>query len=150
MADTQYVSLCVDTETFAVPVAMVREILDYKAPHPFPEAPDFFLGIIDVRGHAVPVADLRLRLGMAPRAPDTATRILVLDMPASDKTVSLGLAADRVQDVVTINQEDVQAPYLGGSSVPGYITGVSHLNDGFVTIIDPEKLFANVPSAADA
>jgi purine-binding chemotaxis protein CheW len=53
----------------------VREILDYQEPFRLPNAPEHFLGLIDVRGVGVPTIDLRLRLGLPPgrRRPSPAS-----------------------------------------------------------------------------
>ncbi len=77
-----FVTLALGKEVFGVPVAYVREILDYRAPFRIPEGPDYLLGLLDVRGRGTPMLDLRARLGLPPTVPDGATRILVLDIPA--------------------------------------------------------------------
>ena len=70
----QFVTLGLDHEVFAVPVELVREILDMRQPFRIPEAPAHLAGLIDVRGQAVPVIDLRLKLGLSPREAGTETR----------------------------------------------------------------------------
>ena len=95
----QFVTLGLDHEVFAVPVELVREILDMRQPFRIPEAPGHLAGLIDVRGHAVPVIDLRLKLGLSPREPTADTRIVVLDVPMDGRSLSLGLIADRVFEV---------------------------------------------------
>ena len=64
-AEVQVVEFGLGKEVFAVPVALVREILDYRPPCHVPNGPHHFLGLTDVRGQGVPTVDLRLRLGMA-------------------------------------------------------------------------------------
>ena len=91
-----------DQEVFAVPVELVREILDMRQPFRIPEAPAHLAGLIDVRGQAVPVIDLRLKLGLPPRDASADTRILVLDVPLEGRCLSLGLIADRVFEVTAL------------------------------------------------
>ena len=55
---------------FAVPVELVLEILDMRPLFRVPEAPAHLAGLIDVRGQAVPVIDLRLKLGLAAASGD--------------------------------------------------------------------------------
>lgn len=148
MAETQYVTLNVDAESFAVPVTQVREILDYVEPFRLPEGADYLIGVIDVRGQAVPLADLRLRLGRPRRAPDAATRILVLDLPMNGGMLTIALVADRVRDVVSVAQDAVQPPQPNGPSIPGYITGIARLAGGFVAILDAAKLLSDAPLPA--
>ena len=62
--DTQFVTLGIDREIFAVPVETVLEILDMRELFRMPDAPAWLAGLIDVRGRSVPVIDLRVKLGL--------------------------------------------------------------------------------------
>src|SRR6185312_10986776 len=106
----QFVTLGLDDEVFAVPVELVREILDMRQPFRIPEAPAHLAGLIDVRGQAVPVVDLRLKLGLSPRPPSADTRILVLDVPVEGRDLSLGLIADRVFEVTALDPGSIAPP----------------------------------------
>src|ERR1700761_5287795 len=106
----QFVTLGLDHEVFAVPVELVREILDMRQPFHIPEAPAHLAGLIDVRGQAVPVIDLRLKLGLPPRDAAADTRILVLDVPIGARSLSLGLIADRVFEVTALDDGSVGPP----------------------------------------
>lgn len=139
-----HITLGVGDEVFAVAVEHVREILDYRAPIRLPGAPPFLLDMIDVRGGAVPVIDLRTRLGLPPAAVGEATRILVLEVPHGDKTLTIGLLTDRVFEVAEIDIGAVEAaPDIGMRWKSDYIRGISRLRDNFVIIFDIAKLFAN-------
>lgn len=71
-SEQQFVTLSLGDEVFAIPVAYVREILEFRAPFAIPEGPAFMLGLTDVRGQGVPTLDLRRKLGLAPVAPGPA------------------------------------------------------------------------------
>ena len=69
MSDTQEiqaVTFGLGAEVFAVPVTLVREILDYRETFRIPGGPDYLLGLTDMRGEGVTTIDLRLRLGLSP------------------------------------------------------------------------------------
>ena len=155
--ESQYVTLCLGAEVFAVPVALVREILDYRKSFRIPDAPGYLLGLIDVRGRGTPVIDLRLKLGLAKVLPNSATRIMVMDVPLADRILALGLVADRVLEVVTFTTDQIEAaPDVGVPWRSDYIAGVVRRNSGFVVLFDLEKLLtADVglltrPTAAEA
>jgi purine-binding chemotaxis protein CheW len=57
--ESQFVTLGLGDEVFAVSVAFVREILDYQAPFAIPDGPGYLLGLTDVRGRGTPTIDLR-------------------------------------------------------------------------------------------
>jgi len=139
----QYVTLGLDHEVFAVPVELVREILDMRRPFRIPEAPAHLAGLIDVRGQAVPVIDLRLKLGLAPREAGADTRILVLDVPVEDRFLSLGLIADRVFEVTALDPGSVAPPPdIGTAWRCDYIAGIGRRGDTFVVIFDLSRLLS--------
>jgi purine-binding chemotaxis protein CheW len=145
--ELQFVTLGLGDEVFAVPVGMVREILDYKRPFGIPDGPPYFLGLTDVRGQGAPTLDLRVKLGMAPVPPGPRTRILVIDVPLADRTLSLGLVADRVFEVIAVRPSQIEpAPDIGLRWRSEYIRGVVQRDNGFVVLFDLARLL----TASDA
>ena len=145
----QYVAFGLGDEVFAAPVGLVREILTYHPPSRVPNGPDYLLGLTDVRGRGVPTADLRIRLGMAPTEPTLNTRILVLDIPLEDRTLSLGLVADRVFEVTAFTADQIEpSPDIGVKWRSDYISGVVRRDDGFVVLIDLPRLLSSTDTAS--
>ncbi len=147
-SEAQFVTFALGEELFAVPVEVVREILDHEEPFKIPHGPEYLLGLRDVRGQGVPVIDLRLRLGMSRTVKTPHTRILVLDVPVSDRVLALGLVADRVFEVVPFRDEQIEsAPDIGVRWRSDYIAGVVRRDGGFVVIVDLARLFSDSGSA---
>jgi purine-binding chemotaxis protein CheW len=143
-ADLQFVTLSLGAEVFGVPVAYVREILDFQPPFAIPEAPPYLLGLTDVRGRATPTLDLRIKLGLPAIPPTLTTRVLVLDIPIGDRVLSLGLVADRVIEVVEIAADDVEpAPEIGVPWRSDYIRGVVRRDGGFLVLFDLPRLLTS-------
>jgi len=146
--EAQYVTFSLGEEVFAVPVAMVREILDYREAFKIPNGPDYLLGLTDVRGQGVPTIDLRHRLGLERVAATSNTRILVVDVPLPGRTLSLGLVADRVFEVTPFSTSQIeQAPDIGVQWRSEYIQGVVRREGGFVVLIDLAHLFSGRDAA---
>ncbi|AZS20749.1 MULTISPECIES: chemotaxis protein CheW [unclassified Caulobacter] len=147
-ADGQYVTLGLGAEVFAVPVAYVREILDFAPPFGIPEGPGYMLGLTDVRGRGTPTLDLRRKLGLPGVAPTLTTRILVVDVPIDDRTLSLGLVADRVIEVAAFSESQIEAaPDIGVPWRSDYIQGVVRRDSGFVVIFDLARLLTGQDAA---
>jgi purine-binding chemotaxis protein CheW len=139
----QFVTFSLDRQLFAVPVGVVREILDHDEPAPIPRGPNFLLGLKDVRGQGVPVIDLRLKLGMTPTVRTQDTRILVLDVPHGERSLSLGLVADKVFEVTTFDLNTVEPPpEVGVTWSSEYIAGLILKDEQFVVIVDLGRMFA--------
>jgi purine-binding chemotaxis protein CheW len=136
-AEAQFVTLGIDREVFAVPVEPVLEILAMRPLFRVPEAPAYFAGLLDVRGQAVPVIDLRVKLGLEAIPPTDNTRVLVLDVPVSGRRLVLGLIADRVFEVTALDKRSITPPPdIGTLWRSDYISGVGRRGDGFVIIFD--------------
>jgi purine-binding chemotaxis protein CheW len=142
MADSaQYLTLGLGQETFGIDIRGVREILDMQPITRLPHAPHFLIGIIDVRGVGYPVVDLRAKLGMPRVEPTSATRIIIIDVTLSGRTMGIGFVADRVLEVTRLDDTQADAPPdVGGRWVSRYISAIGRKDSGFVIIFDLERL----------
>ena len=62
----QWVTYRLGDETYGINVMQVQEVLRYTEIAPVPGAPDYVLGIINLRGNVVTVIDTRSRFGLPP------------------------------------------------------------------------------------
>jgi hypothetical protein len=87
---SHYMTFRLGDELFAVNVSHVREVLDLMPITRVPTAPSYMRGVVNVRGRAVPVVNLRAKFGL-PDAVDTVqTRIMVLEIDAGGEACILG------------------------------------------------------------
>jgi len=146
--EAQFVTFALGKEVFAVPVEVVREILDHEELFRIPNGPDYLLGLRDVRGQGVPTIDLRLKLGLPKTEPTPNTRVLVLDIPLEQRTLSLGMVADRVFEVIPFRRNQIEpAPEIGIRWSSEYIAGVVRRDEGFVVIVDLARLLSSGDTA---
>jgi purine-binding chemotaxis protein CheW len=147
--ELQVVEFGLGREVFAVPVTLVREILDYAAPAQLPNGPPHFVGLTDLRGQGVPTVDFRRRLGLEPAEPTLATRILILDVPLPGRVLTLGVVIDRVLSVSSVVLAEIEAaPDIGIPWNSEYITGVVRRETGFVVIVDAARIFTTEDAVA--
>lgn len=148
--DVQAVVFNLGGETFALPVGTVREILDHRDAFRMPQGPAWLAGLIEVRGEAIPMVDLRVRLGMATAAIGVTTRVLVVDVPVGAGTadggarqLTLGLIVDRVLDVASFPAAAIETtPDIGVRWRSDYIDGVVRRPDGFVVLLAAGPIFS--------
>ena len=108
---------------YAVAAARVREILQLPALTPVTEAPHYVVGIVNYRGHILPVMDLGIRLGQPPQSYQIHDHVIVLEQ----ETRLLGMIVNEVhgvQDIPTTMIE-VASEYAGGRDTATRL--VSHL-----------------------
>lgn len=137
----QFLTLGLDDELFGIDIRQVREILDMRPIAKLPHAPDFLLGMIDVRGAGYPVVDLRTKLGLPRIDPTQTTRIIILDIPVNGRVQGVGFVADRVYEVASLDEgQTCAAPDVGGRWRSNYIAAIGRRAEAFVIIFDLQRL----------
>lgn len=135
-------TLACDDELFALPVERVQEILDLRPVTRMPNAPAQLLGMIDVRGRGVAVADLRALLGMAPTADTDTSRIVVLWVQTEGRRTVVAFRADRVIEVTALDGDIEPLPDAGLFNWRDrMIAGIGRRNGDLVTVLDMDRMF---------
>jgi purine-binding chemotaxis protein CheW len=136
-------TLACDTEVFALPVERVQEILDLRPITRMPNAPSQLLGMIDVRGTGVAVADLRTVLGMAPTADTEMSRIVVFWVRTGGQQSIVAFRADRVIEVTALDNDTMDPLPDAGlfNWRDRMIAGIGRRNGNLVTVLDVDRMF---------
>src|SRR5665213_639593 len=130
-------------EMFAIEALHVREILDLVPITDVPHGPPFVNGLINVRGKVVPLADLRVRFGMALTPPTIDTRIVVLELELDGEPVIAGIRADKVHEVVEVAASALQeAPKVGMRWRPEFTRCIGKRGDDFMVVLDIARVFS--------
>ncbi len=133
----EWVTFKLADEKYGVDVMHVREVLKHTEIAPVPGAPEFVLGIINLRGNVVTVIDTRKRFGLPPVVDDDATRIVIIDR--EEETV--GMMVDSVAEVVDLKRSEIElAPNVGNDHSAQYIHGVAKAGDELLILVDLNKL----------
>lgn len=142
-AASQYLTFTLDNETFALDISTVREVLDYTNITKIPRTPEFLRGVINLRGRAVPVVDLRLKFGMNKTVRSVNTCIIIVEVRLDDEETILGALADSVKEVFEMLPGQIEpAPKLGTRIKTDYILGMGKADDQFIIILDINKVFS--------
>ncbi len=141
---TQYVTLGIGDEVFALPVDQVREVIDLCPFTRVPNAPRALRGMIDVRGRGVPVIDMRQKLGLCPAEPTPHTRIVVMDASLDGRSLVIGALTDRVYEVTVLDDCGTEPPPdIGVGWDSGFIRGIGRRGAGFVIILDLARVLSS-------
>ncbi|MDX1781143.1 MAG: chemotaxis protein CheW [Thalassovita sp.] len=138
-------------ELLAVPTRILREVIEPPKITRVPMAGVYSAGLINVRGVVIPVSDLRPLFNMPQKPFDIDTRILVLELNLETGPVTLGLIAEKVHAVLSMDPETVQAVPSVGTRWPAQtIKGIGRWKDRFVNLIDLERVAEQYLGAAHA
>ena len=130
-------------------VARVKEILEFRKPTEVPLMPDFMRGVINLRGHVVPVVDLAVRLGRQAIVPGRRTCIVIVEVPEADASHDLGVVVDAVKAVQEIRSDSIEpAPSFGTRVRTDFIRGLAKGGEGLLVILDLARVLSLAELAA--
>jgi purine-binding chemotaxis protein CheW len=139
----QYLTFRLDSETFALDISKVREVLDFSTVTKVPQTPDFMLGVINLRGNVVPVVDMRLKFGMSRTETTVNTCIIIVEIELEGETAVIGALADSVQEVVELPPDQIEPPpKIGTRLKTQFIKGMGHHGAQFIIILEIDKVFS--------
>lgn len=136
----QVVIFTLGEEDYAMPIDVVREITSLEAVRVIPQAPSYVRGLINLRGIAIPLIDLRVRFGIdggkvittENTIPTKNTFALITEVHSN----YIGFAVDQVQEV-RILENIVPPPPLVTAS---FIGGIVNLPDRIIIQLIPEQI----------
>lgn len=141
--ENTYLTFYLDEELFGLNIHLVREVLEYTSITKVPMTADFMRGIINVRGHVVPVVDLRRKFGLAEAELTINTCIIIVELEIDGESTTMGALVDGVQEVLDIPKEQIEAsPRLGSKINTRFIQGIAKLGERFIIILDIQAVFS--------
>lgn len=133
----------VEAHRCGFPVEVVAELHRMVATVPLPGAPVAIEGVLDARGTAVPVLDLRTRLGLTPRPPLPSDHLVFVDV----RERLMALRVDRVVDLVDV-EVDHRVDLSDLASAPPHLSGLSRVDEDGLLVIHDAVAFLSDPEAA--
>jgi purine-binding chemotaxis protein CheW len=138
--------------TYALEVECLREVVRIAEITPLPNAPELIEGVIDLRGHLIPVLDLARVLGSGKASADHRARVAVLDFSGlvfglwvDAATEVLALDASRLEDVPDLaahaGYNVVSSMVRREAEAPVLVLSLDHI---------VESIYRSAPSGASA
>ncbi|MCL2046281.1 MAG: chemotaxis protein CheW [Oscillospiraceae bacterium] len=135
----KYLTFLVGDGGYGIEISYVVEIISVQEITLVPHTHPYVKGIINLRGTVIPVIDMAMRFGQGEVEYSDKTCIIVLSMD----DMSVGILVDGVQDVTSIDDENVQdPPKITGNYMKNYFIKAVGVADGEVKqLIDVYKVF---------
>ncbi|MBW0149742.1 MAG: chemotaxis protein CheW [Phenylobacterium sp.] len=129
----ELITVVIGEQRFAIDIQLVREIRGWTNSTPLPNAPDYVLGVINLRGAVLPVLNLAARLGLPASEARSSSVVIVVDLVGR----TVGLLVDAVSDIINVGEGEIQpAPVIGAASSKGLARGMITTDEGIITLID--------------
>lgn len=130
-------------ETFALEAGLVREVLDLLPETGVPGAPPFVSAVINFRGRIIPLVDLCVAFDMDASATTIDSRIVVIEHDIDGEPTLIGLRADKVHEVTSIDRAITEeAPRVGLRWRSDFIRLLARRDGDVIVIPDLDQIFA--------
>jgi len=136
----RWVTFRLASEKYCINVMQVQEVLRMTEIAPVPGAPEYVIGIINLRGNVVTITDTRRRFGLGTREIDDESRIIIVEIKNSE----IGILVDSVSDVVDLENSEIEAaPNVGNKESTKYIKGVATKEGELLIVIDLDNFLTD-------
>lgn len=126
-------------ELFAIDLRHVREVFELESVTAVPGMPSSLVGVANLRGTVVPLADLRPALGVSSSAPSKYAVVV------RHNSQQVGILIDDVPEIRTIHPDDLLAASTQGvtESRP-FLSGLLKIEERMSGMVEVPKLMACV------
>lgn len=137
--DEQLVVFKLGSESFGIEIFRVNEIIRLSEVTSIPQSEEFMLGIVNLRGHSIPVMDLRKRLSTESNDERDEERIVIVNRGSG----MIGLVVDSVREVITIPANLIaRSPIVNPGTEDECVRGIVNHSSGLITLLNLDSLIA--------
>ncbi|WP_019879205.1 chemotaxis protein CheW [Succinispira mobilis] len=135
--EIQLVVFKLASEFYAVDILKVKEIKLMTNITRVPHSPDYYKGVINLRGSVFPVIDLKKRLNLPDNEYTDETRIIMVRI----EDTFVGIIVDSVVEVTTVDEKVIEPIQTGNSEVNNkYLSGVAKHNEELLILLNIEAI----------
>lgn len=132
METMQLVIFRLNGQEYGIDIFKVNEIVPYSKPTKIPNSPAYIEGVLNLRGHVIPIISLKKKFNLEDAATDDRTRIIVANTGGN----VAGFVVDEASEVLTVDKDNIEPVSEIVSNISRkYISGVGKLDNGRMYIL---------------
>lgn len=141
------ISFKANGDNFAFDALKVRHIMECGKQTKLPNTPDFLLGVINLHGNIIPIADFRMIIGEVEPKNTKDTSIVVIS-PDDQISSYLGFVVDMVNEVAELPENSINPSIIDGNiGIIDSFEGTVKIDDEFVNIVNLDDLVVKIEEA---
>lgn len=139
-ATSQLVSFRLANEEYAVHITHVQEIILIGPLTEMPQVPEYVRGLVNLRGHVIPIVDLRIRFALPVHESTEHSRIIVLNVDGK----TIGIVVDAVDEVLRIHADQIEPAPTGLMGLgQQYVSGLVKFEQKLLILLNIERILAD-------
>lgn len=125
-------------EMYAIPLLSVKEVISPPETTSIPNSPDYFIGIMNLRGQLITVVDLRKRMAIKPAEDSHENAVVIVNI----ENIQIGMMVDSIHKVLQFHVEkDMQVlPEVSERKSHAYMKGIFKAEDRLIVLLDLAKI----------
>jgi purine-binding chemotaxis protein CheW len=132
----QFIVFRLGNEEYGIDIQKVTTIENIKPITRVPKSPEYFRGVLNLRGDIIPIMDLRIKFNLKQVEDTEDSRIII----ASIDEISFGIIVDKVEEVLQLNNESIEnITNFSNDLSMDYLLGVGKVQDRIVTLLNIDK-----------
>lgn len=138
-ATREFLTFRLGAEHYGIDILRVQEIRRYERPTRLANAPDYLMGVSNLRGMIVPIIDFRIRFRLERAVYDDFTVVIILNL----RERVVGMVVDAVSDVCALGDAQIgpTPEFASATFDTRYITGLGKQDEGpMLILLDIERL----------
>lgn len=92
-------------ESYALPINMVREVMKLTDVTPIPQAPDYILGVSNIRGNVYAALDLAIKIDPANAQKERSGGAFIVLI--KDSNIQVGVVVESVPTTILVNKSEI-------------------------------------------
>jgi len=137
----KWLQFSLGNEFYAVTLDSVREVSPMCKYTPVPFTPEYYCGVVNLRGEIITLIDLRIRFKLKDISLTKETSFIVLEV----ENRIIGAVVDSVDNVLSVASNSISSvPTINIKVSSQYIKGVTKELKGFVFLIDSAELLGSI------
>lgn len=124
------------SELYGMDIYELQEIIRMVEITRIPKAPSFIEGVINLRGKVIPVIDLKKKFGIKGGENPSERRIIVANVGGQ----TAGLIVDRVSEVTSVRDEDIEPPPAVLELESRFINGLAKLGERIIILLKADEI----------
>ena len=141
----QYIVVKFGDEQYGINIKYIDNIVRMQRITRVPNVPAYIKGMINLRGEAVPVVSLRIKMGLCEDEITKSTRIIIIKL---DNGEVIGVLVDAVKEVVTLDTREIEkVSYDSGEEKTNFISGIGNDKGELISLFDLNLVFSEKEKA---
>ncbi len=136
----QYITFSIGESEYGIDIILVQEIIRYSKPTTVYNSNPAIKGVTNFRGKVIPVIDMRIKFNLPEKENDEYTVIIIIEVNKK----AMGLIVDRVSDIMSFKDEDVQAvdQDFAEDIKTKHVSSMAKAENKIIMLLDPDKIIS--------